>query len=271
MKNKFIEHSLIKTMDFLRDEVFTQEYSQSKGFMQALDPRTKLISLVITLLLVLSVKNISTLLILYCASILFAYFSKINLAHFLKRVWIFIPLFSLLIAIPALFSVFSPGEKIFFSITRQGLFGAILFILRVLTSVSFSVLLVLTTSHASLLKALRSLGVPQIFVTVFMMCYRYVYIFIEIIEDTYLGIKSRIITNLKNRKTHKLIAWRIGTLWEKSSLMSEEVYLAMLSRGYSGEPKTVFAFKLKALDYLWLLSLIIVSIAIFCLDARKYI
>lgn len=269
MKNRFIGKSLIKTLDFLKDAFFAEEYSKSSGLMQKLDPRIKLVTLLIILLVISLVKNIHLILIIYFFSILLAYFSRINLAYFCRRVWIFIPLFSLFIAIPACFEIFTPGERIFWVITRQGLSGAILFVLRVLTSVSFSIVLVLTTNSASLLRALRSLGIPQIFVVTFMMCYRYIYIFINIVEDTYMGIKSRIITNLKERKAHGIIAWRISMLWEKSKAMSEEVYLAMLSRGYAGEPKINYTFKLRAIDFAWLLFVVALSLIILYFDGRK--
>ena len=269
MKNRFIEKSLIKALYFLKDTVFSEEYSKAGGLMQNIDPRIKLISLTLVLLVISLLKSIQLILFLYLLSILLAYLSKINLVYFMRRVWIFIPLFSLFIAIPACFEIFTPGERILWIITRQGISGAMLFVFRVLTSLSFSILLVLTTSSTSLLRALRSLGIAQIFVVTFMMCYRYIYIFINTIEDTYMGIKSRIIANLKNRKTHGIIAWRISILWEKSRAMSEEVYLAMLSRGYAGEPKANYAFKLKAIDLAWILFVIAIYLAILYFDGRK--
>ena len=69
----------------------------------------------------------------------------------------FIPLFSFCIAIPALFNFVTPGDPVWFFylfgikfiITRPGLDGAILFVVRVATSVSLVVLLSLTTqTHA---------------------------------------------------------------------------------------------------------------------------
>jgi len=270
-KSKFIEHSLIRALDFFRDSVFTEEYSQANGFLQFIDPRIKLISFAVILLVTALVRRPEVVFMIYLFSLLLAQLSKINLPYFIRRVWIFIPLFSLVIAIPALFKTFSPGRVIFLNITKQGLSGATLFVLRVLSSVSFTILLVLTTAHISLLKALRALGVPQIFVNTFMMCYRYIYIFIKIVEETYLAIKSRLINNLKNKKARKVIAWRISTLWEKSRIMSEEVYLAMLCRGYSGEPRLSVKFKLRPVDFWWLFLVLIVSSLIFYLDGKRII
>ncbi len=42
-----------------------------------------------------------------------------------------------------------------------------------------------------------------------------------------------------------------GTMFGKAHAMSEEVYLAMVSRGYTGQPRTLSAFKVKAFDIAW--------------------
>ncbi|MDP2727207.1 MAG: hypothetical protein Q8P59_06655, partial [Dehalococcoidia bacterium] len=45
----------------------------------------------------------------------------------------------------------------------------------------------------------------------------------------------------------------IGSLIGKSYHLSNEVYLAMLSRGFQGEPRLASAFRMRPLDYAWLL------------------
>jgi cobalt/nickel transport system permease protein len=199
--------------------------------------------------------------------------SRIDLRFFLKRTWVFIPIFSLFIAIPAIFSVFTPGEAFLsfklmglnFIITRQGVGGAVLFVARVITSVSFAVLLSLTTKHFELLKVLRVFKVPHIFVMVLGMCYRYIYLFVEVVENTYLAIKSRIGGKIHYKKGQRIVAWSMASLWYRSYRLNEAVYGAMLSRGYSGEPVVFHDFKSKPGDWAWLacsVSLAVISIKI---------
>jgi cobalt/nickel transport system permease protein len=45
--------------------------------------------------------------------------------------------------------------------------------------------------------------------------------------------------NLHYKKGQRIVAWKIANLWERSQQLNEEVYNAMLSRGYSGEPKVL--------------------------------
>jgi cobalt/nickel transport system permease protein len=193
--------------------------------------------------------------------------SKINLGFFLKRTWIFIPLFSLLVAIPALFNIVTPGEPLVtfhiaglrLSITRQGLLGAALFLMRVTTSVSFAVLLSLTTKHFDLLKVLRVFKIPQVFVMTLGICYRYIYLYVEMIENIYLAIKSRVGTKVHYKKGQHIVAWNIAYLWNRSYQLNEAVYKAMLSRGYRGEPAIMDDFKISVKDGVWVCFVIIIS------------
>ena len=50
--------------------------------------------------------------------------------------------------------------------------------------------------------------------------------------------------------------------------MSEDVYSAMLSRGYTGEPVILDDFKTKLADYVWLFFVVIFIAIIFYLKGR---
>lgn len=260
--NKFIQRSIIGTLGFLKASVFTDEYAGKNGFLQSIDPRIKTLSLIFFVISALLIKNISALLYLYSLCLLLALFSKIRLGFFLKRTWIFMPLFSLFITLPALFSAVTPGEPIVASlgITRPGLFGVILFVTRVITCVSFAILLSLTTRHTELLKVLRILRIPQVFVMTLGICYRYIYLFVEMIENAYLSIKSRVGISLDYRKGQNVVAWKLAHLWQRSLQLNEEVYSAMLSRGYSGEPRVLDEFKSGIKDWAWLFCAAILGI-----------
>lgn len=260
-KNKhFIESSILGILSFLKNSLFADEYALKPGFLQSLDPRIKIITFLLIIIQVLFTKNIAVLLSLYIFSLILAVCSGIDLRYFLKRTWIFIPLFSLFIAIPALFSAFSPGEAlavlhlagIKLIITRQGALAATFFVARVITSVSFAVILSITTKHFVLLKVLRIFRIPQIFVMALGMCYRYIFLLVETIENTYLAIKSRSGVRMHYKKGQRIVAWNMACLWQRSYQLNEQVYQAMLSRGYRGEPVILNDFGTKPRDWLWL-------------------
>jgi len=109
-------------------------------------------------------------------------------------------------------------------------------VVRVATSVSLVVLLSLTTRHTQLLKVLRIFGVPQVFILTVSMCYRYLYLFAQMLENILTAIKSRVGVVSTPQKGQKVVAWNIANMWNRAEQMQSQVYLAMLSRGYAGEP-----------------------------------
>lgn len=262
----FIERSLKGILSFLIDSIFSEEYAVKQGFLQSRDPRIKLLSILLLLLAVLFSKSICFLLGMYTLCLLLAVFSSIHLCFFLKRTWIFIPLFSLFISLPSLFNIFTPGQpwltfRIFafsLSITKQGIASASFFFIRVLTSVSLSLLLVLSTRHYYLLKVLRIFKIPRVFVMTLGMCYRYVYLFIEIIQNTYLAIKSRVGRVYSVKHGQGIVTWNIAYLWQRSYQLNVDVSNAMLSRGWRGEPIVLNDFRIKTIDWLWLLITILI-------------
>jgi cobalt/nickel transport system permease protein len=257
--NNFIERTTIAALSFLKEAVFAQDYALKAGFLQSLDPRVKIITFLLLIFQALFATRITILCWLYLFCLSLVVVSKIKLWFFLKRTWVFIPLFSLFIALPA---IFSPGQAwltldltvIKLIISRQGLASAAIFVARLVTCLSWVVLLSLTTKHFALLKALMIFKIPQIFIMVLGMAYRYIYLFIEIIQNTYLAIKSRIGFGVRYQPGQEIVAWNIACLWERSSGINEEVYKAMLSRGWGGQALSWEDFKLRGKDGLWFLA-----------------
>ncbi len=268
--SNFIERSILGALSFLKESVFADDYALKTGLLQSLDSRIKVVTFLLLIIQILLTRNIVVLLCLYTFCLSLSCLSNIRLGFFLKRTWVFMPLFSLFIAIPALFSIFTPGETLVtwhvvglkLIITRQGLSGAVLFIMRVIASVSFAVILSITTKHFELLKVLRIFKIPQVFVMTLGMCYRYVFLFVEIIENTYLAIKSRVGTKIHYKKGQHVVAWNIAYLWQRSYQLNEDVYKAMLSRGYRGEPAILNDFKIQLRDWLWLFTVLIIFVLI---------
>jgi cobalt/nickel transport system permease protein len=261
--NNFIERSILGALTFLKDSLFAQDQALQNGFLQSLDPRVKIVSFCLFILQALFTNSRIDLFLFYVFCLFLVLISRVNLGFFLKRTWIFIPLFSLFIALPAMFGA---GDVLLswqilgieFSITHQGLAAAMIFVLRVITCVSLVVLLNITTRHFELLKVLRIFKIPQLFIMILGMCYRYVYLFVGIIQNTYLAIKSRVGSVVQYQKGQDIVAWNISSLWERSLGLNEAVYKAMLSRGYQGEALAWNDFKIRARDYLWLFLVVII-------------
>lgn len=218
MDNLFIEHSVAGALGFFKEAVFSDDIARSRGLLQSIAPKAKLAILAFFVLGSCLTANIWILAFLYLLSVALAIVSGINYAYFLKRVWFFIPIFTAVIAIPALF--------------MEGLSTALLFVLRVATCVSFVVLVTITTPHNKLIKALGSIGIPTIFVTVLDMTYRYIFLLIKVFEEMHLALKSRLTAKISSRLGRKWVASRMAFLFKRSLKMSEEVHMAMLARCY---------------------------------------
>jgi len=189
------------------------------------------------------------------------------------------------IVIPALFNVVTPGEPLWtmvhlgrshdfgpyhipeaISITRQGLLTATTFIGRVAASVSLAVLLTLTTRRSDLLRALEVLRVPQIFILILGMTYRYIILLVQAVQNIHIARRSRTLRYGTASAEQRWVASRMGYLFKKTWQMSQEVHRAMLSRGFSGEVRAILVFKAGNYDYAWCLFVSIICTAVLVAD-----
>jgi cobalt/nickel transport system permease protein len=254
-RRSFVERNLERFALLLQESVFAEETAQKKGWLQQMDARVKCAGLLLLLLASSISRNAAVIVCVYSAGLLLAAGSHVFSASFLRRVWFFMPFYTALMAAPAL--VMTPGEPLWrlpgmeWAITRQGANSVMFLVLRVATSVSLMLLLVLTTSWPRLLKALRSLGFPQIMILLLMMTYRYIYVLLSAATALFLARKSRRVGPETWRNSRQWLGGLLGALLEKSYHLSQEVYLAMISRGFRGEPILMDDFRLAKRDYLW--------------------
>jgi cobalt ECF transporter T component CbiQ len=216
------------------------------------------VSLLVLLVATGLVHHIPVLAAAYGMTLLLALASGLPLGFFVKRVWLFVPVFTGIVVLPATLSVVMPGEVIVAlwhwhgtaeGLTAQGLTSAGLVITRVATSVSLVVLLTLTTPWNRLLAALRGLGVPRMFVLIIGMAYRYIFLLLNTVTDMYESRKARTIAAAKHdARARRFATASAGALFGKAHQLSEEVHQAMVARGYRGNARTLQTFRLGALD-----------------------
>jgi len=237
----------------LEQSLFAERIARQPGALQALDARLKILSLLLMLLAIGLSHSLLVILGLYFLALGLAGFSRIPLGFFIKRVWLLIPFFTGLVALPALF--ITPGPALAhlplgMVITQTGLTTALFLLLRVGTSVSMAVLLVLSTPWNSVLKALGVLRLPAVIILILGMTYRYIHLLLHLTNDMFLSRKSRLLRRMSGPEERKLIAATSGTLLNKSLQVSSEVYLAMQSRGFRNYPRTLDTFKMRTIDWL---------------------
>ena len=269
-KGSFVEKTLSGAVGVMRSAMFGEDVAQQRGFLQRIDPRVKIVSFLGLLIVTAFVRNIPTLVVMYVATVVLAIVSALPVGFFIKRVWLFIPIFTGIIVIPAMFSFITPGTIILplwhwngheVGITSQGLTGAGLLITRVATSVSLVVLLTLTTPWTKLLAGLRALYVPRIFILIIGMAYRYIFLLLNSVTDMYTSRKARSVGNDQGdyKEGQRFVAATAGALFGKAHALSEEVHMAMVSRGYAGDAKTYSAFTVGAIDVVFAVGCIVAA------------
>jgi cobalt ECF transporter T component CbiQ len=268
-KRSFLEKTITGGSDLLRQAMFSDETAHRGGLLQRIDARAKIAGLVGLLIVAALLHNIAALAVMYAGTVAIAAASRLPVGFFVKRVWLFIPIFTLIVVAPATLSIVSDGDVVVElwtwhgtpqGITSQGLESAGLVVSRVAVSISLVLLLTLTTPWTRLLAALRSLGVPRIFILVIGMAYRYIFLLLGSVTDMYESRKSRTIGAHKHDAgARKFVTASAGALFGKASHLAEEVHQAMVSRGYRGDAQTLESTRLGLADVVFVIAAALVG------------
>ncbi len=264
--SRSLERSLQGITQALERALFAEEISRRDGLFQSLDARVKILSVLGLLLGVGLSRNLLVIACLYLLTLILGWVSAIPTHVLIQRVWLALPFFTGVMILPALF--LTPGPTLWqlplgLVITRTGLTTALFLLLRVSTSVSLTLLLILTTPWNTLLGALGVLRVPDILILMLGMTYRYVHLLLRTANDMFLARNSRVVGRMSTADQQRVLAAISATLLSKSLNMSSEVYLAMLSRGFRGTIMTLQPFHMHGKDWLWcsvLLSLALLAV-----------
>jgi cobalt/nickel transport system permease protein len=252
----------------IEQAVFTEQLARSAGWLQRRDPRAKVVGSFVAILAASLTTSILGLLALYAATLAAARASRVPFGFFVKRVWLGIPFFAGIVVVPAIF--FVEGPRVFdlalgpvhVAPSWNGIEGAVPFVIRVGVSVSLAVLLVVTTPWADVLKSLRALKVPQVFVLVLSMTYRYIFLFLHTANGMLLARKSRVVGRTTGGEQRRWISGTMGNLMSRAFKMSNDVYSAMLARGFGGEIRSYSDYRMTAPDWISLAAVGVLGTAV---------
>lgn len=275
--NRLVSKNINTLLGIIRGSFFAEEIARLPGFLQLLDPRTKIISLIILMISIVYIQNLLELIIIYCLLIFTAYVSQIPVRYYISRVWLFLPFFTGIIVLPLLFNIVTPGPAILtlihfpaahlnLSVTSTGLYTALLLLFRVAASVSAVFLVVLSTPWMSLLKALELFRLPKSTIMIIMMTYRYITVLLKTAEDMFIARQSRNVGTVSEKDNRNWSAAAFGTLFSKTYRLSEDIYLAMISRGYRGRIYVLSDFRFDTRDYIVFLVIVLYIIMLFALN-----
>jgi len=251
-----LEKTLRDLSLFFARSMFREETARRAGILQRVDPRARLLATLVFLVSVSLSRSIPALVVHAALPLMAIALSRIRPTEFLGAGFLVAVAFTLLMAVPATLNVFFDGTVIvplvdrgrdwrygpFFlpaviGITREGLLTAATFLLRALSSVAAVLWLTLSTRWADLLRALRFLRLPAIFLQVIGMTLRYTHALLRHSEEVHLGKRSRTVCRTPTSAQQAWAGSRIARSWERSLSLMEEVSIAMAARGFTGEAK----------------------------------
>jgi cobalt ECF transporter T component CbiQ len=272
----FVARTLDGANGLLRQALFADDTAGQTGLLQRVEPRVKLVTLLALLVTASLVRHLPVLAALYVGTLALAAASGLRLGAFVKRVWLFIPVFTGVVVLPATLSAITPGHVVLplgswfghpVGVTAQGLTATGLIVLRVATSISLVVLLTITTPWHRLLAGLRSLLVPRMFVMVLTMTYRYLFLLLGSVTDMYTARRARTVQSDRNTASGRtFVSATAGALFGKAHALSEEVHLAMVSRGYTGHVRALEPTPVRVRDLLAAAGLVTVAVALLGVD-----
>jgi len=238
-------------------EVFeNEELAGRPGLLQRLDARVKLASILLLAVTASLVHSVWTLLLLVCAGPALAAASQASAASFARKVWSSAGLLALLLALPSATAYITPGKVLVplgaVSLTEPGLMGAATLVLRVVAASGFCLLVIWTMRWTELLHALSALRLPGVIVATLAMAHKQILTLLRTVEQTHLARESRLVSPGTTREERAWVTERMAFVVRKSLKTADDVYDAMLARGYSGPVRTLVRLRTTPRDWTWL-------------------
>lgn len=240
---------------------FLDRYIDGRSAVHQLDARVKLV-LTVAFILCASLLPVGAWFALLALTVFVwaaIIASGIGLLTILRRALVALPF--LLVVVTIIFSI--PGQPIFrvplgfvtLTATDAGLMRFLTIVWKSWISVQAALLLTATTHFLEVLRALRALRLPKIMVTILSFMYRYLFIMVDEAQRLMRARACR--SAAEDGKGGGSLIWRarvtgrlVGTLFLRAFERSERVYVAMLSRGYMGEIRSLSSSVLPRRDLL---------------------
>jgi len=254
IKTPFLEKGLKTLAELVKAAYFQALSAQGENYFQRVDPRIKVLFLLI-FAIIISLKND----IAIQGGIAFFIFllyliGGIKLFPIYRRILFLAFLFGFLVTFPSSLNVIIPGRILLplfhlkdpvdfyfyhipatIGVTEEGLHLVGLITVKIINTLGTSFFVLSTTPFPDILKALKMLKVPDGFLLIVTLAYKYILIFFRTIEDLYLAKKSRIAKGVTNEEARKWVVNSMAFLFRKTNQKCEEIFKAMLARGYKEE------------------------------------
>ncbi len=144
----------------------------------------------------------------------------------------------------ALILPFVPSEKSTLALVEQG----VAILLRGAALMSISLPLLGTARIHDSFAAFRALGMPGKLATIFLFSYRYLFVFLDDLRKTRIGMKARAYKASWGIHSLRTTANHVGSLLSRSYERTTHIYHAMLVRAFQGEYPLPYDHKIHPRD-----------------------
>jgi cobalt/nickel transport system permease protein len=252
------------------DVLQNEELAALPGLLQRLDPRIKLLTLGLFAVTASLVHSVWVLIALIGVTIVLAAASRVGVGSFERKVWLSAGLLAFLVAAPSALRVFTPGTVVVplgpFSLTEPGLMGVATLVTRVVASAGFALLVVWTMRWSDLLKALSAMRLPDVVVATLAMTQKQILTLLRTVEQIHLARESRTLTRGSARADRAWVTERMAFVVRKSMKTADDVYDAMLSRGFTGAMPSLVRLRMRPRDWAWSAASVALCAAILYVD-----
>jgi cobalt/nickel transport system permease protein len=282
LRVSFVEKGINHLGRVIKRGYLPSEILSKNGLFQKIDPRIKIFFLIFFIIIVSLKRDLLSELYVSIFIFILALLSRVRVVTFYRRVLLFGFFFGFLIALPSAFNFVTKGEMMLpiaklsrpydfwiyhvpatIGITKEGIFGVGMLTLRVINSLSLSFLVLYTTPFHEMVRALKILKVPDTFLVIISLCYKYIFIFSKTVEEMYLAKRARMLREEDNKRAREWTAGRLALIFRKTQLRCEELFRAMSGRGFSDSIKLCGFAKMRATD--WASGALLFSIGLFFL------
>ena len=223
-------------MNKIEDAIYTVHEFDNKSnegkFLNNIHPLIKLIITVIYILLLTSINkyDLLTTIAMGIYLILISIIGDLSIKNCIKRLK---PIFILLIVIGIANPILDRTliTKIGQIPITNGMISMTTLILKGFFTIISSYFLIITTSIEKICSALKMIHVPNILITVFMLIYRYIMVFLKEVERIWTAYSLR--APKQKGVNYKVWGSMIGSLMIRSINKSETVYESMELRGFN--------------------------------------
>lgn len=252
------------------DVLENDEIASAPGLMQRLDPRVKLVSILLFAVTASFAHSLVILVAMVLATLGLAAASGVGAASFSRKVWASAGFFGLLLSLPAATEWISPGRVLVplgaLSITAPGLYIAARLTTRVAAGAGFGLLVIWTTRWTDILQALTAMRMPGIVVATLAMTQQQIMALLRTVENMHLARESRMLSVGTAEANRGWVAERIAFVASKSIKTADDVYDAMLSRGFAGAVPSLVRLKTGSRDWIWISASIVSCVLLLGID-----